>query len=112
MGGGNKMNFFDEKKDIWLKIFKVLAIIMFFLIIIFGLFYAINIAKGLYPSGHYYDGRFSFGIFLSVFLTSILAAIVELAFSMILIDFFTNIRELKNEIVKEKRRENQEIITE
>lgn len=81
-------NFFNEKDGKWLGIAKLITIVTYFAMMVAGFIAGIVVAYNTYEH--------EFWIFLRYFGGSVIVAHLDLVISMILIDFFMNIRKLAN----------------
>lgn len=93
MKSNNKfMDFFDEKKGIWIKIYKWAVIVVFFLLILTTFVMAIGVAA---QDPNTTDGLTGVGGFFSVLLSGALSTFFWLVVNMLLINALNNLQEIK-----------------
>lgn len=93
MKSNNKfMDFFDEKKGIWIKIYKWAVIVVFFLLILTTFVMAIVVAA---QDPNTTDGLTGVGGFFSVLLSGALSTFFWLVVNMLLINALNNLQEIK-----------------
>ena len=93
MKSNNKfMDFFDEKKGIWIKVYKWAVIVVFFLLILTTFVMAIVVAA---QDPNTTDGLTGVGGFFSVLLSGALSTFFWLVVNMLLINALNNLQEIK-----------------
>lgn len=93
MKSNNKfMDFFDEKKGIWIKIYKWAVIVVFFLLILTTFVMAIVVAA---QDPNTTDGLTGVGGFFSVLISGALSTFFWLVVNMLLINALKNLQEIK-----------------
>lgn len=83
------MFLFDEKNGIWIKIYKALTIILFIIIVIGSIVYAIEDSPGGFFGG------------LIVVVAGVAVGLVVMAGNMLIIQLLTNIQIIREKIEKQ-----------
>jgi hypothetical protein len=84
------MFLFDEKSGVWIKIFKALTILLFIIIVIGSIIYAIEDSPGGFFGG------------LLVVIAGVAIGFVFVAGNMLIIQLLTNIQIIREKIEKDK----------
>lgn len=92
---------FNERSDKWIKIYKVMTIILFFGILLFSFVAGIGDASGGIMNiglGGNDNGSLDFFVWI---LIGTVTGTIHLVFNMLLIQFFSNIQMIRERIGKE-----------